>query len=65
MKWFVFWFKNKSLNFVPKSPIDNDPALARRRIGDNPLSEPMVTPFTDAYVWHQGSWVKYTRHDFI
>ena len=40
--------------FVPKSPIDNSPALfqimARRRIDDKPLSEPMPTQFTDAYM---------------
>ena len=34
------------LKFVPKVPIDNIPAMvqvmARRRIGDKPLSEPMV-----------------------
>ena len=36
-----------SLMFVPKGPIDDNPALvqiiARRRIGDKPLSEPMLT----------------------
>ena len=35
-----------SLKFVPKGPIDNNPALvyimAWRRVGDKPLSEPMV-----------------------
>ena len=45
-----------SLKFVPKSPIDNNPALvyimAWLRIGDKPLSEPMLTRFTDAYMWH-------------
>ena len=39
---------------VPKGPIDNNSALdqtmAWRRIGDKPLSEPMVTQFTNAYV---------------
>ena len=39
-----------SLKFVPAGPIDNSPALvlimAWRRIGDNPLSEPMLTRFT-------------------
>ena len=37
---------NISLKFVPKSPIDNIPALfqimAWRRPGDKPLSEPMM-----------------------
>ena len=36
-----------SLNFVPRSPLDIKPALvqvmARRRTGDNPLPEPMLT----------------------
>ena len=41
-----------SLKFVPKGPIDNNPALvlimAWCWIGDKPLSEPMLTWFTDA-----------------
>ena len=44
-----------SLNFVPRSPIYNKPALVRvmawHRIGDEPLSEPMLTWFIDAYMW--------------
>ena len=47
-----------SLKFVPKGPIDNNPSLAQimawRRIGDKPLSEPMLTRFTDAYMRHWG-----------
>ena len=43
-----------SLKFVPKAPNDNKPVLvhimAWRRIGDKPLSEPMLTRFTDAYM---------------
>ena len=43
-----------SLKFVPKGPIDNNPALVQmmpwRRRGDKPLSEPMLTRFTDAYM---------------
>ena len=35
-----------SLNFVPKGPINNNPALVQimawRRSGDKPLSEPMM-----------------------
>ena len=42
-----------SLNFCP---IDNKPALVQvmawRRIGDKPLSEPMMTQFSDAYIRH-------------
>ena len=54
-EWKVFFIVAEvSLKFVPKDPIDNNPALfqimARRRIGDNPLSEPMLTRFTDAYM---------------
>ena len=45
-----------SLKLVPKSPIDNEPALVQavgwRRRGDKPLPEPMMTQFTDAYMWH-------------
>ena len=40
---------------VPKGPIDNKsalvPVLAWRRTGDKPLPEPMLTQFTDAYMW--------------
>ena len=42
---------------VPRSPIDNKPALfqvmAWCRTGDKPLPEPMLTHFTDAYMRHQ------------
>ena len=42
-----------SMKFVPRSPIDNKPALVQvmawRRIGDRPLPEPMTAQFTDAY----------------
>ena len=45
-----------SLKLVSRSPIDNKPALVQvmdwRRIGDKPLPEPMMTQFTDAYMWH-------------
>ena len=45
-----------SLNFVPKASIINIPASVQimfwRQIGDRPLSEPMLTPFTDAYMRH-------------
>ena len=45
-----------SLKFVPMSPIDNMPALVQvmawRRTGDKPLSEPMLTRFTDGYMRH-------------
>ena len=45
-----------SLKLVPKGPIDNKSALvwvmAWRRTGDKPLLGPMLTQFTDAYLWH-------------
>ena len=47
-----------SLKFVPKGPIDNKSALmqvmAWRPTGVKPLSEPMLTKFTGAYMRHQG-----------
>ena len=43
---------------VPRSPIDNKPALVQvmawRRTGDKPLPELMLTQLTDAFMWHQG-----------
>ena len=43
-----------SLKFVPKSPIDNKPALVQvmacRQTGDKSLPEPMPNRFTDAYM---------------
>ena len=43
-----------SLKFVPEGPINNIQALVQvmawRRIGDKPLSEPMQTRYTDAYM---------------
>ena len=45
-----------SLKFVPRSQIENKPALVQvmawRQIGDKPLPEPMMAQFTDAYMWH-------------
>ena len=45
-----------SLKLVPRSPVDNKPALvwvmAWCQTGDKPLPEAMMTQFTDAYVWH-------------
>ena len=64
-----------SLKFVPKGPIDNNPAfveiMAWRRLGDKPLSEPMLTRFTDAHMremsWFQNehcyrNWYQYWGH---
>ena len=48
-----------SLKFVPRSPIDDNPAwvhvMAWHRIGDRPLSEPMMLQFTHAYMRHEGN----------
>ena len=45
-----------SPKFAPKGPIDKKSALVQvmawRRTGDKPLPEPMLTQFTDAYMWH-------------
>ena len=53
MKSFVFWFEFK---FVPKGSINNIPALiqimAWRQSDNKPLSEPMLTQFTDAFMRH-------------
>ena len=57
----IFMNENDRITFVPMSPIDNMPALVQlmawRRTGDKPLSEPMLTRFTDAYMRHKGRWV--------
>ena len=53
LEWKSLYFVKISRKFVPKGPIDNNPALVQmmtwRRIGDKPLSEPMLTWFTDIY----------------
>ena len=45
-----------SLKFVPKGPINDSTALVQvmawRQTGDKPLSEPMLTQFTEAYIQH-------------
>ena len=47
-----------SLKFIPRGPIDNKPVLVQvmawRQQGDKPLSEPMLTLFTGAYMRHWG-----------
>ena len=48
---FCIWIRI-SPQFVPMGPINNIPALVQivvwHRSGDKPLSEPMLTRFTDA-----------------
>ena len=45
-----------SLKFVPRSQIDNKPALVQamawRRTGNKPLPEPMLAQFPDALMRH-------------
>ena len=48
-----------SLLLVPKGPIDNELVsvllMAQHQIGDKLLSEPMMTPSTDAYMGYWAS----------
>ena len=45
-----------SLKFIPKGLIGNESVLVQvmawHRAGDKPLSEPMMTLFTEAYMRH-------------
>ena len=47
-----------SLKFVPKGPIDNNPAfvqiMAWRLFGAKSLSKPILMQFTDTYMRHYG-----------
>ena len=47
-----------SLKYVPRSPVDNNPALVQvmawRLPGDKALCGPVLTQFTDAYYAKQG-----------
>ena len=58
---FKYIFMNEnfvtiSLQFVPEGPIDNNSALVQimafHLFSTKPLSEPMLTQFTDIYMWH-------------
>ena len=46
-----------SLKFVPNGPIENNP-VSGKMISDKPLSEPILTRFTDAYMRHSGEWIQ-------
>ena len=52
----MYWFRLKFHWSLCNCPISNIPALAQimawRRLGDKPLSEPMLTRITDAYMLH-------------
>ena len=54
MSTMIFISIKISLEFVPKGSIGNNPALvqimALHRIGDKPLSDAMLTRFTDVYM---------------
>ena len=56
-----------SLKFVPMGPFYNIPTLVQimawRRIGDKPLSEPMMDKVSDAYVHHLASMIKLDYFD--
>ena len=56
-----------SVKFVPRSLIDNKPALVQVMAwcltGDKPLHEPMTTQFTDAYIGGTKGWrVKWKKN---
>ena len=57
-----------SLKYIPRSPIDNKAALVQvmawRRIGDKPLSEPMLTRFSDANMRLKGE-MSLTYHRWV
>ena len=54
-----------SLNFAPKGPINNNPALVQimawRRPGDKPLSEPMMVSLLTHICVTRPQWVKQLR----
>ena len=58
-----------SLKFVPRSPIDNKPAMVQvmawRQTGDKPLPELLLTQFTDAYMQHYGEIEHIVVTDFL
>ena len=54
--WMEVLYFKISLEFVPKGPVDNKAALVQVMAwcqkGNKPLSEPMLTWLTDAYMGH-------------
>ena len=61
------WIKN-SLKFVPKGPINNNPALVQimawRRSGDKLLSEPVMVSLLTHICVTRPQWVKRAKHFF-
>ena len=60
------WISIKmSLKFVPKGPINNSPALVQimawRRLGDKPLSEPMMVSLPTHICVTRPQWVNYPQ----
>ena len=59
----------RSPKFVPKGPIDNKAALvyimAWHWICNKPLSEPMLTQFTGAYMQSRGRWILTHRGQWL
>ena len=57
-EWSILYFKIISPQSVAYGPIDTNLALVQimawSRIGDKPLSEPILIQFTDAYMRHKG-----------
>ena len=54
LEWKIQILTTISLNFIPEGPVGNNPTLVQTmvccRIGDKPLSEPMLTRFLDACI---------------
>ena len=65
VRWNVWISIKFSQKFVPKCTINNISTLVRimawRRPGDKPLSEPMMTHFTEAYMRHLASLSWYVK----
>ena len=55
-EWKVLYFDSNFINICSKSQIDNKSALVQVmawcQAGNKPLPEPMLTQFTEAYMWH-------------
>ena len=58
-----------SCPFIPMGPIDNKSVLVQVmawcRTSDKPISEPMLSQFTDAYMWHWGEMSWYSIVDLM
>ena len=52
IKSSVFWLKIHKILLLSSQLTNPIIGLDNGRIGDKPLSEPMLTLFGDAYIWH-------------